>query len=618
MAGMKVQIASVLLLMLASCSSPVSPLERDNPRDPGSERYLPTPAQPLTVLIEDGEVHLRWTPRSDFAEGYIVERALDDLSFEEIGTTASDRHTFADVPPPATEVHYRVSAFAVISGIRQFEEGPVVTATFVPSSFSPSWHLVSERRVRLTWSRLGDDLAEHTHFEVWKSVNGGEKELFGVTVVGESSLEDDIDLMRNDRAEFTLVARIGSQRRVLGTSDVLHFKIRRPADLRVRGSMYPVLSWRDPGNMAPAAGFVVERCMVVEQRCEPFADVGSVEGDVYSFTDLEAEPAIRYRYRVRTLTSGFSQDIEVARSYRWVLQERDDRWGAMNVILLPDGEHYLATVNGRIEHANIRTGEVLESVLVNAQGIDRIALASEEGAVLVGSNRRVHRRYLSDLRRNEGYSTFLGDFQSLAASRDGTTYAVSVYDASGVTLRRASDHVILASIDRPTGNLTFTHDSRYLAYAGDGVTLFDAKTGAVHRNVAFGNSVAIAAHPKRNVIAYAIHPEIEIRDLDRNVVERRLPYIHSFVRQGMLSFSANGRYLVATSASGAVWDLETGAFLGSLDLTDAHLGAAITDDAEWLVTVNGFQIVRYRRSSEPAWYAVPWTQEPGLFVDDHR
>lgn len=618
MAGMKVLIASVSLLVLASCSSPVGPLERDNPRDPGSEQFAPTPAQPLSVSIEDGEVHLRWTPRSDFAEGYIVERALDDLSFEEVGTTASDRHTFVDVPPPATEVQYRVSAFAVVNGIRQFEEGPVATATFVPSSFSPSWHLVNERRVRLTWPRLEDDLAGHIHFEVWKSVNDGELELFGVTDVGESSLEDDIDLVRNDRAAFTLVARIGEQRRVLGTSEELRFEIRRPADLRVRGSTHPVLSWRDPGNMAPAAGFVIERCTVLVERCAPFLEVVSVDGDVHSFTDLDAEPAVRYRYRVRTLTSGFSQDIEVARSYRWALEEKDDRWGAMNVVLLPDGEHYLATVNGRIEHASIRTGEVVESVPVNTTGIDRIAFAGDEGVVLVGSNRRVHRRYLSDLSRIEGYSTFPGTFQSLAASRDGSRYAVSVYDASVIMLRQLSDHAIVASIDRPNGHLAFTHDSRYLAYAGDGVALFDAETGALHRNVAFGYTSALAAHPKRNVIAYAIHPEIEVRDLDRNVVERRFPYIHSFVRQGMLSFSANGRYLVATSAEGAVWDVETGAFLGSPGLTDAHMSAAITDDAEWLITVDGFQIVRYRRSSEPAWYMFPWPRQPALVSDDHR
>jgi hypothetical protein len=595
----------VLLAVMTGCADSIAPFERDNHRDPGSTEYKPRAPEGLTADRDGDAIVLTWTIISPYADANLVERALDDQPFEEIGRLPASASTFSDEPPPAITARYRVSAIKEENGRPIFEPGPEgsVTLHAIPQTLHLSFP--TERTMRASWSmpQLGFPFT----YELQVAVNDDKRAT--VAALEQSTVEIETELaMRSDEAiRVDLWVRIGEQRAKVMTNHTT-FVMETPYISRITGDDAPTVHWWIHRRSTAVDTYILERCTVEVWTCHGFDEVGRVDGNTVSLVDYGASPEGKYLYRIRTLTSASSNPVGAQRMRAWVERERASEWGYSGLTALPDGEHYLIAQGGRLSKRNIRTGQVAADVA--ARDVHAIAIHPAGDRIIQVENERVRVRSLPDLTAIQTQTPYVGPRNVAAISPDGRLYAIGFsYTTFGTTpteIRRVSDHSLALTIPQAATGLAFTEDNRGIILANNQRTaIYDVSSGELIRLLYGGFSRGLAQHPLRPLVAIATDREVQLRDLVSFEIEARIPIEHSYVRPGMLNFSRNGKYLVATSHRGSVWDIDQSRWLGSLELTDAHSWSMITDDGEWLATIDGRHLVRFRRSDSPSWTTLP-------------
>ncbi len=99
--------------LITGCSTFDADYERDNSMDPKSTNFIHSNPEQFTVEIEDGVINIRWEDVSQYNNGYIVEKAIDDSTrFERVAILPDDAEHFKDPGKQiGLTVYYKISSF---------------------------------------------------------------------------------------------------------------------------------------------------------------------------------------------------------------------------------------------------------------------------------------------------------------------------------------------------------------------------------------------------------------------------------------------------------------------------------------------------------------------------
>lgn len=112
---------SILLLIFVSaafyagCNTYDADFERGNPLDPKSPNFVHSKPSNFTVTVEDELINIGWRDRTEYNDGYLIEKAINDSTqFEEFATLPGDSEGFSDDSRKiGQDTYYRVSSFEI-------------------------------------------------------------------------------------------------------------------------------------------------------------------------------------------------------------------------------------------------------------------------------------------------------------------------------------------------------------------------------------------------------------------------------------------------------------------------------------------------------------------------
>lgn len=168
----------LVLLLVAGCNTGPE-FERTNENDPGSDTYKPdAPSFQDREITEEKHVILRWNDRTDFEDGYLIEKKLAETdTFSVVDVVSSDIITYTDSSLSLTATtSYRISPF-VYDENGEIDE---ISKNYA-NSISLNLNEMGELKLR--------DLGEEIRIEWEKNLEYFDAITFGYIEVGNSSGE---------------------------------------------------------------------------------------------------------------------------------------------------------------------------------------------------------------------------------------------------------------------------------------------------------------------------------------------------------------------------------------------------------------------------------------------
>lgn len=304
--------------MVTGCDSPTA-FERNNVRDPQSDRFAPETPDGLKAIADGNKVILSWTDGSVFEDGYLIERSIDGASdFVEVARLERGASQFEDAyVKPALKLWYRVSSFREAGDELQIEPGETVVIDLYPDfGRPPEITLVTEKRMDISWQ---DVLDFEIGYELQRAVQSDSFVTIGIYPANQTHASDESLFHVGTRYRY----------RVRPLYDGGDAPFSEAAVRRISGFEYApptvtlhvddeadvvTVKWN---RMSKAAGYVVERA---PGESETFDTIAELPQEASSYEDELDREVGRYRYRVRTMLSGPSFAPSIA--YGRVLKER--------------------------------------------------------------------------------------------------------------------------------------------------------------------------------------------------------------------------------------------------------------------------------------------------------
>lgn len=537
----------VLLVLLgcASCDG-LEPFQRESSHDPASTVFRPLSPDALELVLKADTARLRWKDQSANEEGYVIERSVDDTTgFEIAAELPAETTTFSEpVTYEGFRVTYRVSAFARRGGRRQ-QRSVQSTALLYPDfrEKAPAVQVLTEREIRITWEdpyateeafviERCAERQQHCPGDAFEPVATVEK---NTTTYADTSFLPLAQTNPSSSAStpsfaYRVRAARGTVYGEYSRSETAHLGVFPPRRLYVSNenlsSDQVKIQW-ERNSLYPerVAGFVVEQA----QDGRAWQEVATLAPDQLSFQDENLNPALKYAYRVRTLSSVPTEPITVHYDTSLV-EERE--WRAEE---------------GLVVAVAYSTAEDVVFIGTRGPSGDRLtAWAWETGQerFSVPMDERV-----SGIEVGPEGERLLVAVGSTGSLRGG----IDVLDAtSGTRITRLVDHRAFATALSPDGERAVSFTS--FPY----VEVLGVKTGEVENRLnpgATGGNYYAAFHPTKPLLAIGSRDgKVRIYDLAQSTLESEMLFSTA---PGALEYSPDGERLLAQAEGLRLLDSET-------------------------------------------------------------
>lgn len=319
-------IESVLLAFycfgLFSCEQPPESFQRTGDRDPLNENFVPTKASELSFEITYGTLVLSWNDESDFEDGYVVEKAINDtLEFEQVAELPPNTQQFKDPDIGYFNISYRISPFVKRNGkINKADYKALFLNRFQPSIW---FELSTEKKTKIHIiheppSDLSVEGYELERYESTSFVPYADRKYEVISHITDLSsaphiLYIDTTLVRDGHVyDFRMRAYNKDGKSFYygshccyGTRD---FQISPPTILvpehDSRNSVF--LTWKFNDNKAD--GVIIERREANQQAFNVIATLYTPET---RYLDRNVDPDKTYVYRIKSFGSEYSQAANI-------------------------------------------------------------------------------------------------------------------------------------------------------------------------------------------------------------------------------------------------------------------------------------------------------------------
>lgn len=514
-------IFAVLAFLLCTACDGVTPFERDNTFDPGSAAFRPAAPALLQVSVVRDTARLQWRDMSEYEDGYLIERSVDDTtSFEVVAELAADDTTYTEyVRDPGFWVTYRVSAFVRRGGERQQR---VVQSTVSFNGFdneAPTVEVQTERAIRVQWR---DPYRTEERFVIERRSVGAnerieERPFEPIATVGRNTTEYvDTSPLESRRSYYYRIraerggingpySAIGGT--YLQVSPPRYFRISNTANVR---DDQVALLWQE-GSVGEQfiEGYIVERS---DEQSE-WKQVAELSADAQSFTDDGLDPAIRYAYRVRTLSSLPSQPVAI-------------RYGS-----------YLS----------------FQSTWRGSDGVTEVAFSESGDIVYIGTQFYCKTRLVAwDWKNNRELFAMRTDHRVnfIGAIPGADRILIAMGSSTGCSQPGGID-----VLDGLTGDLVrrlYAERALTVALSADGrkvatfplgpIEVLDVETGAVLHTLGRASSYSAAFHPTQPILAVGGYDDLLMYNLETNSLQTIAPYTGYLTS---LEYSPDGAQLLA-------------------------------------------------------------------------
>lgn len=570
-------ILGAAAFLFASCDS--GEFVRDNERDPSSDRFRPEAPSGLRLSAVGDTIKLTWEDRSDFEQGYGVERSIDGRPFEEIVRLPANSNTYSDsVPIPFFEATYRVTVLggrgenviadsSLTAQIRVADPLPIVYG-----------YLRSEDAIEITWAARYMEVRyidiDRYHIEIERGTDPQNYET--IATINYVEQGNYFDEMIEPGLEYHYRVRVwaGDWLNPEYRSVSVNASMDPPSGLHLTPNEDHVqLSW-----MAQPArsSWTLERCTHPGDDCIT-KQIDAVELAEYgSYSDYNVDRAYRYSYRVKSRLSSFSSPI-VAASVQQMGHNRVLRASGIIVDHDRGGDRVLTGT----AYGQARVVDVTQSRTVCTVG------SGFQVGAISGDGRRVA-ILGSDIHSHDLYLAF---YDCLSGEQIGFLPDVMTFGGGSMprlTLNEAGTRAYLGS--------------------GRGVQVFDYEHGAIWST----EDDDIPAPYVMGITDPSDRYSIEVgasyvlaRTTDDGSLVWRLPNMCSGLSRS--SISADGQYFACLSDRGSsIHRVDNGDIVMMLPESRATQAAAFSTDGNYLATYGtGFTIWDLRTGEQEAYYPYP-------------
>ncbi|MEQ1758998.1 MAG: fibronectin type III domain-containing protein, partial [Vicinamibacterales bacterium] len=260
-----------------------------------------TPAPPAAPTLLTGSatayntVQLSWTDNSANETGFQIQRAPSGGSFALVGTVGPDVTTYADTTAAgSTNYSYRVRAINLEGNSAFTNQVNVSTPMAPPSGLTASAPTLSA--VELTWT---DATTGELSIRIEKSTAGGPYVEIATLAANSTTYTDTAVVAETAYSYRARAANAGGFSVYSNLADVTTPPTAPAATAATASTANSVVvTWTD--TSATETAFHIERAV----GAGAFAEVGTVAGNVTTFTDATTSEQTSYNYRVRALGPG--------------------------------------------------------------------------------------------------------------------------------------------------------------------------------------------------------------------------------------------------------------------------------------------------------------------------
>jgi WD40 repeat protein len=560
------------------CENPAE-FKRVNTHDPENPSFVPDAPTNITIRTSNRKIMISWQDNSDYEDGYLIERALDDtVNFTELAKLPSNATTFADtIDFNAFAPIYRVSAFNANGlTLSRLNTRAVSITLFKPNLLL--FDFVNEQQIKVSWQ---DVIPFETGFELERQV--GDSAFTKIVSLPANTVEysDHLALINNANYNYRIRAVKNSQYSPYETNIPKLFAISTPDSLNIHhlSSNGLVLFWRQYSKLTSA--FIIER-----SHGQDFVEIGRVAATAKKFQDTTLDSSRSYQYRVKTLVSWPSTPVQVVyKKNMYVAHTFAGHTDQINAVAFSPAGQMLATCSSdrTAKLWDTRSGRLLRTIQGPTASMNSVDFSPDGQLLATGSG-------ANNCCPSTGAK--LWDVQSGSLIRtvtDNNIYRVKFspdgrYIAAGggdVALYQvATGQVLVSSYNDSTAGLhgtiafAFSPDGKILA-AGDSygrARLFEAETGRLIRRLPAGSYFeewqAIMFNPDGNILATGAGGDVNLWETNTGrLVRNWTAYSPGLVSS--LAFNSIGNTLVTSSRgekAAKLWDVNTGNLIYTLEV----------------------------------------------------
>lgn len=147
---------AAITVLLTGCNTHDAEYERDNPADPKSASFVHSKPGQFSVFIENEVIVINWSDRTEYNDGYIVEKAINDSTLLiPFARLPGDAEGFSDdTREVGTPTYYRISSYEVEDGRKNIIHSELVDLSI--NVFENVYTSVHNNKIYVRWSNSDD------------------------------------------------------------------------------------------------------------------------------------------------------------------------------------------------------------------------------------------------------------------------------------------------------------------------------------------------------------------------------------------------------------------------------------------------------------------------------